>query len=149
DLPCRIAAGALLWQQWVAGQEFSIDTFGDPDSDRFVAVPRLRRVVKAGQMVDGETVADSRLIEFARTTCRAFGARDVCCVQAIRDAQGELWFVEVNPRYGTGVSLSIHAGIDFPRLQWLSAFAPETITPDRLRFRSGAGVLRYWEEIYT
>ncbi|HSS50011.1 MAG TPA: ATP-grasp domain-containing protein [Thermoanaerobaculia bacterium] len=149
ELPTRLDPAAFIWQEWVEGQEFSIDTFGDPDSATFVAVPRLRRIVKAGQMVDGETLADPELIEFARTTCRAFGAQDVCCVQVIRNRAGRLAFVEINPRYGTGVSLSIHAGIDFPRLQWLSAFAPETITRDMLRFRSGAGVIRYWEEIYT
>ena len=67
----------------------------------------------------------------------------------IRDAAGRLAFVEINPRYGTGVSLSIHAGVDFPRLQWLSARAPEAITPAMLRFRPGVGMIRYWEEIYT
>lgn len=36
DLPYGIDPAQLLWQEWVAGQEFSIDTFGDPDSDGFV-----------------------------------------------------------------------------------------------------------------
>jgi carbamoyl-phosphate synthase large subunit len=148
-VPPSLAAKPLLWQEYVAGQEFSIDTFGDPDSERFVAVPRLRRLVKAGQMVDGETVADAELAAFARAVCRAFGARDVCCIQAIRAASGQLLFVEINPRYGTGVSLSIHAGVNFPRLQWLSAFAPDAITPDMLRFRPGTGMIRYWQEVYT
>lgn len=149
DLPSRTDPAQLLWQEWVDGPEFSIDTFGDPDSDRFVAVPRLRRIVKAGQMVDGETVADPELEAFARATCRAFGARDVCCIQVIRARDGRLAFVEINPRYGTGVSLSIHAGVSFPRLQWLSAHDPGAITPDMLCFRAGAGMIRYWEEIYT
>ncbi len=147
-LPPWIDPAAYIWQSWIHGQEYSIDTFGDPDSAVFVAVPRLRRIVKAGQMVDGETVDDPALTGFARAVCRAFGARDVCCIQVIRDAGGSLYFVEINPRYGTGVSLTIHAGADLPRLQWLSAFAPESITPDLLRFRAGAGVIRYWEEIY-
>jgi carbamoyl-phosphate synthase large subunit len=148
-LPSSVEPDQLIWQEWVEGQEFSIDTFGDPASERFVAVPRLRRIVKAGQMVDGETVADPELLALARLTCRAFGARDVCCIQAIRTPSGRLLFVEINPRYGTGVSLSIRAGVNFPRLQWLSAFAPDTITPDMLRFRPGVGMIRYWEEIYT
>ena len=148
-LPPWIDPAAFLWQRWIEGDEFSIDTFGDPESDAFVAVPRLRRIVKAGQMVDGETVDDPALTGIARDVCRAFGARDVCCVQVIRDPTGRLWFVEINPRYGTGVSLSIHAGVDFPRLQWLSAWAPEAIRPEMLRFRAGTGVIRHWEEIWT
>lgn len=148
-IPPSIDPSAFLWQRWIEGDEFSIDTFGDPDSGSFVAVPRLRRIVKAGQMVDGETVDDPALAGIARDVCRAFGARDVCCVQVIRDAAERLWFVEINPRYGTGVSLSIHAGVDFPHLQWLSAWAPEAIRPEMLLFRAGAGVIRYWEEIWT
>jgi carbamoyl-phosphate synthase large subunit len=147
-LPRGIAIEAYIWQRWLQGQEFSIDTFGAPDSERFVAVPRFRRLVKAGQMVKGHTCADPDLIGFARNICRAFGAVEVCCVQVIRSPDGALYFVEINPRYGTGVSLSIHAGVNFPRLQWLSAFAPEQVTPEMLQFKSGVEMIRYWEELY-
>jgi carbamoyl-phosphate synthase large subunit len=147
-LPRGTRVGSCIWQQFIQGEEFSIDTFGDPDSDRFVAVPRFRRVVRAGQMVKGHTCADPELINFARTICRAFGAFDVACVQVIRTAEGALYFIEINPRYGTGVSLSIHAGVNFPRLQWLSAFAPDQITPAMLQFKAGVEMIRYWEELY-
>lgn len=137
-----------LWQRFISGDEFSIDTWGDPDTDRFVAVPRHRREVRAGQMVQGHTRDDADLLDFARRACAAFGIVDVACVQVIRDATGALHFVEMNPRYGTGVSLSIAAGIEFPRLQWLAHRDPDAITPDMLRFRAGVEMLRYWEEVY-
>jgi carbamoyl-phosphate synthase large subunit len=139
---------SYIWQRFIQGQEFSIDTFGDPDSEAFVAVPRFRRLVRAGQMVKGHTCADPDLIDAARSICRAFGTTDVGCVQVIRAADGAIYFIEINPRYGTGVSLSIHAGVNFPRLQWLSAFAPEQITPEMLQFKPGVEMLRYWEECY-
>ena len=77
---------------------------------------------------------------------------DICDAVAVCQHErtaGKPLFVEINPRYGTGVSLSIQAGVNFPRLQWLSAFAPGSITPEMLRFRPGVGMIRYWEEIYT
>ena len=61
---------------------------------------------------------------------------------------GALYFVEMNPRYGTGISLSIAAGIEFPRLQWLAHYDPDAITPDMLKFRANVEMLRYWEEVY-
>ena len=137
-----------LWQRFITGDEFSIDTWGDPTTDRFVAVPRHRREVRAGQMVQGDTRDEPDLLEFARKSCAAFGIRDVACVQVIRDASGQLYFVEMNPRYGTGISLSIAAGIEFPRLQWLAHHEPDAITPEMLRFRAGVEMLRYWEEVY-
>ena len=147
-LPRGTIVESCIWQRFIHGQEFSIDTFGDPDSERFVAVPRCRRVVRAGQMVKGHTCDDPDLIDSARRICRAFGAIDVGCVQVIRAADGAIYFIEMNPRYGTGVSLSIHAGVNFPRLQWLSAFAPGQITPEMLQFKPGVEMIRYWEECY-
>jgi carbamoyl-phosphate synthase large subunit len=137
----------FLWQRYVEGDEFTVDTFGDPAGD-FVAVPRLRKVVKAGQSVQGVTVDDPALVSFARRTCAAFAVKDVSCVQVIRDDAGDLWFIEINPRYGTGISLSIAAGVPFPLLQWLSKAAPHQITPEMRKPRAGVTMIRYWEEIY-
>lgn len=137
-----------LWQCFIQGDEFSIDTWGDPTTDQFVAVPRHRREVRAGQMVQGDTRNDADLLDFARKACTAFGVKDVSCVQVIRGADGKLYFVEMNPRYGTGISLSIAAGIAFPRLQWLAHYEPDAIIPEMLQFEAGVEMLRYWEEVY-
>ena len=148
-IPERVDATALLWQRFIRGAEYSIDTWGRAGTDRFVAVPRHRRVVRDGQMVQGETSDDPDLLAFAAKACEAFGITDVSCLQVIRSADdGELYFVEMNPRYGTGISLSIAAGVPFPRLQWLAAHDPSAITKDMLRFRAGLRMIRYWEEIF-
>lgn len=138
---------AHLWQRFIEGPEFSIDTFGDPASENFVAVPRHRREVRSGQMVRGETVHDPALQDFARRTCAAFRVTDVSCLQVIRDDQGALHFVELNPRYGTGISLSIAAGVPFPYLQWLAYHDPSALEPSMLAFRP-LTMVRYWEEVF-
>lgn len=143
------SADSYLWQRFIRGREYSIDTWGIAGSDRFVAVPRWRRRVRAGQIVHGVTVGDPDLLDFAGRVCTAFGVSDATCLQVIRsDDDGDLYFVELNPRYGTGISLSIAAGVPFPLLQWLAAFEPDAITPQMLSFRPGVEMLRYWEEIY-
>jgi carbamoyl-phosphate synthase large subunit len=143
-------ADGFLWQQFVDGVEFSIDTFSRPSLGDFVAVPRRRDVVKAGQMVRGETCADPDLIAFAAQCCEAFGLIDVACLQVIRQrGTNELFFVEANPRYGTGVSLSIAAGVFFPRLQYLRHFSRQPIPVDWLTFQSGVRMVRFWEEIFA
>jgi len=147
--PAHDPGEAYLWQRFIRGREYSIDTWGIAGSDRFVAVPRWRRQVRAGQIVNGVTVGDPDLFAFAVRVCAAFGVTDTSCLQVIRaDGDGELYFVELNPRYGTGISLSIAAGVPFPLLQWLAAFEPDAITSEMLSFRPGIEMLRYWEEIY-
>lgn len=148
-IPPGTPVEALLWQRFIRGPEYSIDTFGHPDHGPFVAVPRHRELVRAGQMVKGATAGDADLQDFAASAIRAFDVRDVSCLQVIREEKtGALYFVELNPRYGTGISLSIAAGVPFPLLQWLAHFDPGAITPAMLRWKAGLKMIRYWEELY-
>jgi carbamoyl-phosphate synthase large subunit len=148
-MPFADTPGDLLWQRFVQGQEFSIDTFSRPSLGDFVAVPRRRDIVKAGQMVRGETCADPQLVAFAAECCEAFGLTDVACIQVIREVRSnELFFIEANPRYGTGVSLSIAAGVFFPRLQHLRNVLRKQIPATFLKFQPGVRMARFWEEIY-
>jgi carbamoyl-phosphate synthase large subunit len=144
----RVNSEDLIWQRFVAGQEFSIDYWGDPAGNEFVAVPRWRRRIRDGQMVFGETVGDQTLVDVARRVATAFHTTQVGCLQVMRVADGTVYFIELNPRYGTGVSLSVEAGVHFPYLQWLRAFRPEEISDDLLRYESGIKMIRYWEEHY-
>jgi carbamoyl-phosphate synthase large subunit len=138
-----------LWQTFIPGDEYTVDTFSKPSAGDFIAVPRLRRVVKAGQMVQGETVYDTEVIEFAGRCCEAFGTGDVACVQIIRHATTkELYFVEINPRYGTGVSLSIAAGVFFPRLQYDRNVKGTPVSLPADSFTAGLKVFRFWQEVY-
>jgi carbamoyl-phosphate synthase large subunit len=138
--------GPMIWQRFIEGPEYSIDMWGDPRSELFVAVPRWRRRVRGGQMVFGETVDDADLLQFARSTALAFQTTEVACLQVIREGDGHLSFIELNPRYGTGVSLSIAAGVPFPFLQWLRAFQPERLAEQSLGYEPGLQMIRYWEE---
>jgi carbamoyl-phosphate synthase large subunit len=143
-----IDVSSYIWQQYIRGKEYSIDTFGAPASPYYVAVPRYRRLVRDGQMVQGYTDDDPSLIDFACRICTAFGTSDIGCIQAIRDDNGDLFFIEINPRYGAGISLSLEAGVNFPHLQWLAHAAPEAITPEMTRFRPGVEMLRYWDAVF-
>ena len=135
----------MLFCEYIRGPEYSIDAL-NLGEDEFVIVPRLRSEVRAGQMVKGEVVADSKLIATAKNILRAYGVSDVACLQLIcRD--NEYFFVELNPRYGTGISLSIAAGPNFPVLQIQKALGKETRASD-VRIKVGLKVTRYWEEIY-
>ena len=135
-----------MWQEYIYGEEYSVDCWGDPNSDKFVAVPRTREKVINGQATGGVTRCDSDVIAFVRDICRAFGSDNVCCVQVMRSSgDGALYFIEFNPRYGTGVSLSFEAGVNFLDLQFRQACG-YAITDEMLTFETGVGMVRYWQE---
>ena len=53
----------------------------------------------------------------------------------------------MNPRYGTGISLSVGAGINMPLLH-LKLGLDKKIEDDELVFEDGCTMLRSWEEIF-
>lgn len=137
-----------LWQQFIKGQEYCIDTFGHPDSEHFVAVPRVRRHVLWGQTFKAWTVEDPELVAFAAQVCRAFQITEMSCIDVIRGEDGQLYFIEINPRYGSGVSLAVAAGARFPELQWWSLYDPSRIEPHMGNWKAGVEMLRYIEEVF-
>ena len=134
-----------LWQQYIYGTEYSVDCWGDPNTDLFVAVPRTRGKIINGQATGGVTQYAPDVVDFVREICKAFGSNNVCCVQVIRGNDGALYFIEFNPRYGTGVSLSFEAGINFLDLQFRQAHG-RPIARDMLTYEAGVGMARFWQE---
>ena len=75
------------------------------------------------------------------------GARGVINVQCIRTAEGRVSFIEINPRFGGGTPLSLHAGADFPR--WLLQMARGDDPGDmRDSFQAGMYMLRFDDAVF-
>ncbi len=134
-------------QEYVEGTEYTIDSISDFDGRCLAALPRERMVVKAGQTVKGKTVLNPELMRYGKRVAEIFKIRGPGCSQCIvRD--GTIHFIEMNPRYGTGVSLSVGAGLNIPLLH-LKLALRQDISERELEFRGNCVMTRYWEEIFT
>ncbi|MGO9293018.1 MAG: ATP-grasp domain-containing protein [Streptosporangiaceae bacterium] len=133
----------LLVQEFLPGEEYSIDVLGGRDGQVVAAVPRLRAKVDSGISVAGQTIGDPELIAFGRAVADAVGVHFIANVQCRRDISGRLALLEVNPRAPGSLPLTIASGIDMPRLA-LSALRGQDLgqQPD---FREIA-MVRYLEE---
>lgn len=140
-----LAADMLVFE-YVKGPEYTADTISDMSGRCLAAAPRQRIVVKAGQSVKGRTVHDAVLIETAVRAANVFGIEGPGCSQwMVRD--GKVIFIEMNPRYGTGVSLSIGAGLNIPLLH-IKLGLGLAVDPKELAFRDNCYMSRYWEEVF-
>ncbi len=97
-------------QPFVDGREYTIDIFCDWNGEPISIVPRERLQVRAGEVLKTEIRMDKTMIEEAKTLCKAFKPCGAMTVQLIRDKDGIDWFIEINPRFGGGVPLSMKAG---------------------------------------
>jgi carbamoyl-phosphate synthase large subunit len=135
--------GSYLCQEYLPGEEFSIDVLSRPDGSVAAAVPRRRDKVDSGIAVAGRTVADPALQTFGRAVATRVGLTGVSNVQVRRDRQGRPALLEVNPRLPGTMPLTVAAGVDMPA--WALAAALGGTIPAGLTFREIA-VVRHWTE---
>lgn len=136
----------FIIQDYIEGEEYTIDTLSDFGGNFVVAVPRKRIEVKGGVCWKGVTEYSKYLIELAAKTVEGLGIKGPACMQLILTKSGKAKIFEINPRLGGTTSLSVAAGVDFPFLTVKSLFKEE-INKDELKFKK-LYIARYFEDIY-
>jgi carbamoyl-phosphate synthase large subunit len=137
---------ALIIQEHLPGDEFSVDVLADADGNVVAAVPRTRTRVDSGVSIAGQTVHDPALEDTAAAVARAIGLRGVANVQLRRDSDGIPALLEVNPRFPGALPLTIAAGVDMPSL--VLDLALGVAIPKKLEFADLANV-RYLEDVFV
>jgi carbamoyl-phosphate synthase large subunit len=136
----------LLVQEFLPGEEYSVDVLADADGRVVASVPRLRARVDSGVSVGGRTVHDAEVEWFGRTVAQATGVTFVANVQCKRDQGGSPALLEVNPRMPGTLGLTIASGVDMPRLALASLLGQPL--PATIDFRDLA-VIRFLDERFV
>ena len=102
-------------QPYLDGPEFTIDVLSNFEGEPLSVVPRERVVIRAGVVDRGRTVRDQSLIDLGTNCARALGSVGAINIQC-RVVNGQPTIFEINPRFSGGISLTIAAGADFPRM---------------------------------
>ena len=98
----------VIIQQSSEGIEYSIDCYRDEFFN--IAIPRKRDLIRAGISQTTTTVEVKSLIEFANKFADHFGIEGVFGLQCIIDQNGEITFLECNPRIQGSMVTSTIAG---------------------------------------
>jgi carbamoyl-phosphate synthase large subunit len=145
ELAAMERSPALIVQDFLPGEEYSVDVLADTTGHVIASVPRLRARVDSGVSVGGRTVHDPEVEHFGRAVARATGITFVANVQCKRDRDGSPALLEVNPRIPGTLGLTIASGVDMPRLA-LHALLGQRL-PAHLDFRDLA-VVRFLDECF-
>ena len=133
----------LIVQEYLPGEEYTVDVLSDLEGTPLLAVPRIRLETKEGISTKGKVLKDGEIERLCLEMARHLGLKGPTCMQLKRDRLGALKFLEVNPRIGGGMMFTTLAGVNIPKLI-LDLSAGEAITvPDWKEVT----VLRYYEEI--
>jgi len=136
-----------ICQELVIGTEYTSDVYVDFGMKVRCVVPRKRIEVRAGEVSKGQVVKNARIMSEATALVEKLGAGPGVITLQLFLADGKVKFIEINPRFGGGVPLSIKAGADFPKwiLQELTGKKPN-IRPGG--FKDGLIMLRYDSEVW-
>jgi carbamoyl-phosphate synthase large subunit len=139
--------------RYVKGDEYTIDILCDNESNALSVVPRLRRKVQGGMVHFAEIVKDNSLINKATELAKTLSLKGINCVQCIENEENtgggvnsiNHYFTEINPRPGSGLDLTINAGVNMPLL-WIKQTCGKEIKVAEPLW--GMKMLRYYDGYY-
>jgi len=103
-------------QPFIFGREFTIDIFCDYEGNPIYITPRERLTVRAGEVLKTQIYQDKTMIEEMKVLLSDYKPSGPITVQLIQDASTkDNYYIEINPRFGGGVPLSIKAGANSAR----------------------------------
>jgi carbamoyl-phosphate synthase large subunit len=134
----------LIIQEFVPGQEYTLDVYVGLDGVPRCVVPRARWQVRTGEVSKGVVVKDLEIMNAGKRVVEALGPspRGLVNLQCIVTPQRRIRFIEINPRFGGGAPMAIAAGADYPAwlIQELRGKRPEIAFDG---FQHGLCMLRY------
>lgn len=133
----------MIYQEYLPGEEFTIDVLSDFDSNPIISVPRVRLQTRGGISTKGKIILEKELIEESCKISKFLKIIGPCCIQMKKDKDNAFKLVEINPRLGGGTIFTTLAGANFPKMI-IDMIEGKKIKIPQI---SEITVLRYFEEI--
>ncbi|MCH2109279.1 MAG: ATP-grasp domain-containing protein [Polyangiaceae bacterium] len=134
-----------IMQEYLPGEEYSIDVFVSHDAAQSIAVPRRRAKVDSGVAVTCETIHSTPLQRFALLVAQRIELSGIANVQVRLDHEGRPKLLEVNPRVAGTMILSVEAVVNLPQLMLNDTLGEPVTVPDDYR---DLAVVRVLQEVY-
>lgn len=133
-------------QQFVRGQEYTVDVFCDFSSRPLYITPRRRIAVRGGEVSKAKVEKNEDLINIVGSIVSKLDVCGPLTVQCMY-SEGEYVFTEINARFGGGSPISIRAGADSPAALYRLLAGKEAM-PNIYGFKDGMVALRYDQAVY-
>ena len=144
----RHDAGRYLIQKFVFGNEYTVDAYRSCSGGNInYLVPRIRIETQGGESIKTRTTRHPRIEELSRLIIETSGLAGATTLQFLEDGiTGEIYLMEVNPRFGGGVLAAIGAGVNVARIV-IDDLRKRT-TNEVTDWEVGLLMMRRFQEIY-
>lgn len=135
-------------QEYLDGQEYTVDVFADKDGVPAIIIPRLRISIKEGISFICKTEKQEALIDACQKIYRAYKIPGLSNVQFIMHDDTP-YFIELNPRFAGTAIAGILSSFNYLELFFKHFCLYERIPPYNELMKNVAWdsiISRYWEE---
>lgn len=131
-------------QEYVQGDEYTIDGVCDLRGKMIAALPRIRLETKGGLAVKSITKKDNLMVDFTKKIVEGFKIVGPFNVQCFK-YKNNLKFTEVNSRFPSGgLPLTVAAGLNIPLILIKILLGKEI---KKLKLKQDLVMTRYWDSI--
>lgn len=137
----------MISQEIIDGIEYTVDVFFDYLGKPVYIVPRLRENVRDGKSVQGRVVKHEKIdayIKKAAENIKFFGPVNF---QFMETKDGDLFFIEINPRLGGGSALGFFATENWIKLIVSNLIEKKDIVRKSINY--DAKMMRYYAELFV
>jgi carbamoyl-phosphate synthase large subunit len=137
----------IIIQEFIHGTEFNVTGLGDGKGNTIGAVPmRKQYITDKGKAWGGITISDQKMLDMTRTFLRNTKWRGGFELELMKNKDGELYLLEINPRLPAWIYLAVGVGQNIPEALVNLALG-EKVTPFTT-YEVGKMFIRYsWDMI--
>ncbi|CAI8998638.1 Carbamoylphosphate synthase large subunit [Brevibacillus sp. IT-7CA2] len=137
----------MISQELVEGTEYTVDVFCNRNTDPVYIVPRLREGVTQGKSTAGIVANRPDIEEWVRKICRAIPFVGPVNMQCFVQENGEIKFIEINPRIAGGMALGFAATENWINLIIDHFIEGKPISTKPIKY--GLMMKRYYAEVFV
>jgi carbamoyl-phosphate synthase large subunit len=105
----------IIIQEFIHGTEFNVTGLGDGKGNTIAAVPmRKQYITDKGKAWGGISIADERMLDMTRKFLRTTKWRGGFELELMKNKDGELYLLEINPRLPAWIYLAVGVGQNIP-----------------------------------
>lgn len=134
-------------QEFISGKEYTVDIFCNIEHIPVYIIPRNRIEIIDGKSVVSMTENVSQCYEIIKKICRSLKFIGPINIQFIIDKNGEIYFLEINPRIAGGMSLGFKASENWINLIISNLLNKHIITPKKVNFN--LKMFRTYHEVFA
>lgn len=138
---------AMLSQEYLEGDEYTIDVLCNHLGEPVIIVPRRRLLVLNGKAVNAEVVYDETMIDWVRRICCKLHFVGAINIQCFKLADGRIVFIEINPRLASGMALSFAASGNWFDMMIAHQVDKKPITTQPIQW--GMKMYRHYTEVFS